>query len=93
MDRMEIQDKVIDILMRHSEAERSSFAPDKNLKLDLGLDSLDVAEIVFELEETFGISINEQSAEKILKISDTVDFIHDTLAAAPSRGDLPVAEQ
>jgi acyl carrier protein len=93
MDKMEIQDKIIDILTKHSDAERSSFTPDKNLRLDLGLDSLDVAEIVFELEETFGVSINEQSAEKIMKISDTVDFIHGMLATASARGDLPVTQR
>jgi acyl carrier protein len=93
MDKMEIQDKVVDILMKHSDAERSSFTPEKNLKLDLGLDSLDVAEIVFELEETFSISINEQSAEKILKISDTVDFISDALTTASAAVDLPMAER
>jgi acyl carrier protein len=92
MEKMEIQDKVIDILVKHSDVERSSITPDKNLKLDLALDSLDVAEIVYALEESFGISINEQSAEKLLTISDTVDFISGALSAAASEAHLPVAE-
>ena len=64
MDKMEIQEKIVAILARHTSIERSAFTPEKNLKLDLGLDSLDVAEIVYEMEETFGISISDESGGK-----------------------------
>jgi acyl carrier protein len=84
MDKLEIEEKLIDILSRHSAADRSALTPEKNLKLDLGLDSLDVAEIVYELEEAFGIAIPDASAEHIMKISDTVDFIYEKLQAAPA---------
>ncbi len=83
MDRREIEEKLIDILSRHSAAERSAFTPDKNLKLDLGLDSLDVAEIVYELEEAFGINIPDDSAERLLSVADTVDYIHQALQDGP----------
>ena len=86
MDKLEIEEKLLDILSRHSTGDRSALTPEKNLKLDLGLDSLDVAEIVYELESAFGITISDDSAEQILKISDTVDFIHDKLHRAPAEG-------
>jgi acyl carrier protein len=38
-----------------------------------------VAEIVYELEQTFGVSISDESAEKIERISDTVDFVYDRM--------------
>ena len=50
MDKMEIQEKIVAILARHTSAvEPSAFTPEKDLKLDLGLDSLVVAEIVYEM--------------------------------------------
>jgi acyl carrier protein len=79
MDKMEIQEKLVDILSKHTSMDRASVTPDKHLKFDLGLDSLDVAEMVYEIEETFGITIADDSAEKIQKISDTVEFIHERL--------------
>ncbi|MGD0727107.1 MAG: acyl carrier protein [Spirochaetia bacterium] len=82
MDRIEIQEKLIEILSKHTSIERASLSPDKHLKFDLGLDSLDVAEMVYEIEATFGISIADDAAEKIQKISDTVDFIHERMQAA-----------
>jgi acyl carrier protein len=82
MEKLEIQTKLIDILSKHTNMDPSSVTPDKHLKFDLGLDSLDVAEMVYEIEETFGIRIADDSADKIQKISDTVDFIYDKVNAA-----------
>ena len=90
MDKIEIQEKLIDMLSKHTSVDRSNVTPDKDLKLDLGLDSLDVAEIVYEIEETFGISISDDSAEKIKKVSETVDFIHERMSSANG---LPVEER
>ena len=42
---------------------------------DLGADSLDTVELVMELEEEFDISIPDESAEKIQKVGEAVDFI------------------
>jgi acyl carrier protein len=86
MDKMDIQEKIVDILARHTSIERSAFSPEKNLKLDLGLDSLDVAEIVYELEQSFGVSISDESAGKIQTISDTVDFVHDRVIESAQHG-------
>ena len=82
MEKIEIQEKLIDILAKHTSIERSAVTPEKHLKFDLGLDSLDVAEIVFEMEEAFDITIADDSAEKIQKISDTVDFIYQQMHTA-----------
>ena len=88
MDRMEIQEKIVAILEKHTSVDRASLAPDKDLKLDLGLDSLDVAEIVYEMEEAFGITITDESAERIRRISDTVDFVHEKMTEAAAKDGL-----
>lgn len=92
MDKMEIQEKIVTILARHTSVDRSAFTPNKDLKLDLGLDSLDVAEIVYEMEKTFGISISDESAERIRKISDTVEFVHEKMIES-AQDDLSVQER
>jgi len=81
MDKMDIQEKIISILAKHTSADPATLAPEKDLKLDLGLDSLDVAEIVYEMEEAFGITITDESAERIRRISDTVDFVYEKMTA------------
>ncbi|KAL6970329.1 acyl carrier protein [Sarracenia purpurea var. burkii] len=42
---------------------------------DLGADSLDTVEIVMGLEEEFGISVEEESAQNITKVQDAADLI------------------
>lgn len=86
MDKMEIKEKLVTILAKHTSVDRAAFTPEKDLKLDLGLDSLDVAEIVFEMEEAFGITITDESAERIQKISDTVEFVHEKMTEAAKDG-------
>ena len=86
MDKMEIQKKLTDILAKHVTMDPSNVTLDKHLKFDLGLDSLDVAEMVYEIEETFGITVSDESADKIQKISDMVDFISDKMSAVSDGG-------
>ena len=85
MDKAAIQNQLIKILASHTQTDPSSITPDQHLKYDLGLDSLDVAEMVYEIEEEFGIVIADDSAEKIQKISDTVDYIYEKLNVAEEK--------
>lgn len=43
---------------------------------DLGADSLDVVEIIMNFEDTFGIEIKDEDAEKIKSIGEAVALIH-----------------
>ncbi len=42
---------------------------------DLGADSLDTVELVMALEESFGLEIPDEEAEKIKTVGDTVQYI------------------
>ena len=46
-----------------------------DLEKDLGADSLDAVEVIMALEEEFGLSIDDESAQEIRKVSDLVDYI------------------
>lgn len=43
---------------------------------DLGADSLDIVEIIMSFEETFGLEIKDEDAEKIKSIGEAVALIH-----------------
>ena len=42
---------------------------------DLGADSLDLVELIMEFEKEFGISIPDEDAEKIVTVTDAIEYI------------------
>lgn len=49
--------------------------PDVSFAKDLGLDSLDIVEVVMAIEDEFAIEIPDQEADKITTIAQAVDYI------------------
>ena len=47
---------------------------------DLGADSLDLVELIMEFEKEFGISIPDEDAEKIVTVTDAIEYIEKNLA-------------
>ncbi|WP_414600161.1 acyl carrier protein [Helicobacter pylori] len=46
---------------------------------DLGVDSLDIVELIMALEERFGIEISDEQAEKIVNVGDIMRYIEKQL--------------
>ncbi|GAA7327502.1 hypothetical protein BD0111_13060 [Helicobacter pylori] len=46
---------------------------------DLGVDSLDIVELIMALEERFGIEIFDEQAEKIVNVGDVMRYIEKQL--------------
>jgi acyl carrier protein len=44
-------------------------------KEDLDADSLDLYELVMELEDRYGVAVSEEQATRILTVGDAVDFV------------------
>ena len=54
---------------------------DANFIKDLGIDSLDYAEIVMEFEQTFNIRIPDSDAERLQTVGQAVEYIDEKLQA------------
>lgn len=57
--------------------ETEKIVPDAEFVADLNADSLDLVELIMSLEEEFGIEISDEDAERIVKVSDAMEFIED----------------
>ena len=75
MERKEILNKVIEIVVEQLGQDISVINEKSNLINDLGADSLDTVELVMAIEEEFKIDISDTESENITDIQSIVDYI------------------
>jgi acyl carrier protein len=75
MTREEILSLIRDHLSEELEVPAERIRDDTRFKEDLDADSLDLYELVMELEDRYGISISEEQASRISTVADAVDFV------------------
>lgn len=68
-------DKIKDIIVDKLGIDEEKVTPEASFKDDLGADSLDIAELVMELEDEFDMEIPDEEAEKINTVGDAVKYI------------------
>lgn len=77
----EIAAVVKEILQKTLKLDPEQIRPDSVLKDDLKLDSLDMIEVVYEVEDRFDVQIPEDSIKDIRSFQQIVDGLHTALAA------------
>ncbi|SIS37752.1 acyl carrier protein [Salimicrobium flavidum] len=68
-------EKVKEIIVDRLDVEESKVTMEASFKEDLEADSLDVVELVMELEDEFDMEISDEEAEKINTVGDAVNYI------------------
>jgi acyl carrier protein len=68
-------DRVKKIIVDRLGVDESKVTPEASFKDDLGADSLDVVELVMELEDEFDLEISDEEAENINKVGEVVSYI------------------
>ncbi len=67
--------KVTEILVNKLGLLETEITEDANFTKDLGIDSLDYAELTMEFEQAFDIRIPDSDAEHLMTMSQAVDYI------------------
>jgi nodulation protein F len=80
----EVATKIIDILKKHMKEQRDDIGLNTALT-DLKIESLDLAMIVFDIEDSFGIEIpynaNEEATDDFKTVGAVVDRVRSLIAA------------
>ncbi|MGX7418466.1 acyl carrier protein [Carnobacterium gallinarum] len=75
MSQNETFDKVAKIIVERFGVDEEKVTSELTFKDDLGADSLDIVELVMELEDVFGTEISDEDAEQIATVGDAVKYI------------------
>ena len=71
----DVLQKVIDVVVEQLGVDIADVKAESDFIDDLGADSLDTVELLMALEEKFDCEIDDDSAEKIRKVQDVIDFV------------------
>ena len=82
LTREQVLEKVREHLAVELEVPLEQIGEGTRFRDDLDADSLDLYELVMELEDTYGISISEEEAASIDTVGEAVDFVARRLGAA-----------
>ncbi len=69
-------EKVREIIANQMSISEEEITLETTFTDDLGADSLDVFQIISDLEDSFGIEFQNEDAEKIKTVGDAVDYIN-----------------
>ncbi len=75
MDREQALAKVQDVVSKQLSIDKEKVTESSSFMGDLGADSLDVVELVMAFEEEFNVEIPDEEAEKLVTVSDAVEYL------------------
>ena len=76
----DIFEKLNAIAVNQIGIDEEKATPESDIIKDLGLDSLDIVDMLMSVEETFGVTIDDGDVAEMKTVADVVKFIEDNVA-------------
>ena len=73
--REEVYERVKEVLTEQLGVEDDQITEEASFQEDLDADSLDLVELIMELEDQFGLKISDEDAQKIATVGEAVDYV------------------
>lgn len=70
-----IEEKVRAIIVEQLDANADEVVPEALFVEDLGADSLDLVELVMQMEDEFDVEIPDEDAENIRTVQDAINYV------------------
>lgn len=75
LDRSEVSERVVGVVKNFEKVDGDKVNEVAKFVEDLGLDSLDVVEVVMAMEEEFTIEIPDNESEKLTTVAQVIDYV------------------
>jgi acyl carrier protein len=73
--REEVFERIRDVLVEQLGVDEAEVNEAASFQDDLDADSLDLVELIMELEDQFGVKISDEDAQSIQTVGQAVDYI------------------
>lgn len=73
-------EKIRKMIAERFDIEEATIVPETNIIDDLGVDSLDVAELLLVIEDEFSLTVPEEKISELKTVQDLVNFIEEKTA-------------
>ena len=81
MNRVELENKITELVAYQASLEADEVSLDSNFATDLNFDSLDAVELTMCIEDEFGIEIPDADAEMLSTVKFIANYIEKNMTA------------
>ena len=77
------ENELLDIIATEANVDRATLKRESPLA-DLGIQSLDVVSVLFEIEERWGVTIDEEDLPRMANLGEVLDYLVARINAVPA---------
>ncbi len=90
IDSPSVEQRVIAAIARSKRVDAAGIRPETTFE-DLGMDSLDAIELLFEIEEEFDLTVEDEAVQGKENVGQVVEAVSEALAETPEADGEPAA--
>jgi acyl carrier protein len=80
----DIEKRVKNLLVRELDLDPIDLTPDAKIMIDLGADSLDIAELSLAIEDEFGMELSDEQMERLETVQQISNLIYNRMKSLTS---------
>ena len=79
MDRAQIIEKLFEIVCEFLELDPEDVSLDSDIREDFDADSLDMVDLIMDVEDEFGVEVPDEVLYKLVTVKDVIDYIEENM--------------
>ena len=79
MDRAQIIEKLFEIVCEFLELDPEDVSLDSDIREDFDADSLDMVDLIMDVEDEFGVEVPDEVLDKLVTVKDVIDYIEENM--------------